>query len=902
MALDPKDIAQMKKDLIELNKLYEQLGQKKVSSSSFNETADGIKILEMYLKEAKIAALDLEEGFGGIAESIKNIVKEWDPKKFDPAKEAAKSFKKLKGIAEELSGDIRGINQLNKKQLDNSVTQIKLEKTKLESILRELEATKDTNEVHKAIYQNLTSEYNVTKDLLDQASGRLEKEIKIQKTLGVTGKLFQGISGTLQKIGVQSDEIENINKQMREAAESGSKWKTFTTGIGASLKAAFGTLKDPLIQLGLFVKGLKMLVSYGNEYSKSIYEISKNQAINYNYASLEAQRLMDASVASKDILATQQNFVKATNELNDALGLANMYSSKQLEDYTNLTQKLGLTTDEAAAYASFSAISGKSAEDIVNSVAKQTKGNLSNKKVIQEVAKVSGQLYAQYKGNPENIAKAVVQTQKLGMSLQQAQNISRGLLNFEDSITNELEAELLTGKNLNLEKARYLALQGDSAGAAEEIARQVGGLSEFTKLNVIQQESLAKAAGMGVDEFTDTLRKKQEINKLDQGQAKLYQEEIKKAKEAGDMEKAAALEKAMFGRKEFELSKMELDNAAKAQAGFEKASNAFKSGIAPLMEKVSRYLLKLTDFLNNPTVAAILKVAGFGLGVITAAAGIMGAINVIKGIFGRGKVQKVEVVNMGGGLGGDGGGGLSDTISDMMPGTKFKGTKPASFLKKLSKPGTMMKALARQGGGKIAGNIAGKVLGGSGIGSALGAVKDQFDFFSEEKTRGTGVGGWLESLGGSGLSLLDSIPKMVGIDTAGFGLGISNMDTDNVANARAIYRKLHPDSSTIIPNKELITDIRTNPQSYTEDIIEDQKDVEIEKLNVGGLVTRGGLAQVDTGEMYLGANSITILKNMLDAMKEQNKHLMGILNKEGHVYLDSTKVGTALTVGTSRIQ
>jgi hypothetical protein len=84
--------------------------------------------------------------------------------------------------------------------------------------------------------------------------------------------------------------------------------------------------------------------------------------------------------------------------------------------------------------------------------------------------------------------------------------------------------------------------------------------------------------------------------------------------------------------------------------------------------------------------------------------------------------------------------------------------------------------------------------------------------------------------------------------------------------------------------------------------LEDQKDVEIEKLNVGGLVTRGGLAQVDTGEMYLGANSITILKNMLDAMKEQNKHLMGILNKEGHVYLDSTKVGTALTVGTSRIQ
>jgi hypothetical protein len=493
------------------------------------------------------------------------------------------------------------------------------------------------------------------------------------------------------------------------------------------------------------------------------------------------------------------------------------------------------------------------------------------------------------------------------MSLQQAQNVARGLLNFEDSITNELEAELLTGKNLNLEKARYLALQGDSAGAAEEIARQVGGLSEFTKLNVIQQEALAKAAGMGVDEFTDTLRKKQEINKLDQGQAKLYQEEIKKAKDAKEFEKAAALEKAMFGRKDFELSKMELDNAAEAQARFEKASNAFKSGIAPLMEKVSRYLLKLTDFLNNPTVAAILKVAGFGLGVITAASGIMGVIGQIKNLFGKNKVQDVRVVNGGNGGGGGTGGGEGENIEDVIGGKKGFGGGSKSmggYLKNAIKGGRAGKAARgrlMRGLGKGLLKGGGKLLGGSGMGSVLGAVKDQFDFFADSKTRGTGVGGWLESLGGSGMSLIDWIPGINQL-TEATGLGIDNMETDNLANARAIYRKLHPDSSTIIPNKELIADIRANPQSYTEDIVSDQEDVEIEKLNVGGLVTRGGLAKVDTGEMYLGANSITVLKSMLDAMKEQNKYLMGILNKEGHVYLDSTKVGTALTVGTSRIQ
>jgi hypothetical protein len=865
----------------------------------------------------------IEDALYNIAESLSDSIKKAISDIKDESLKIADIFQKdlqksIKSVAKESNNILS--NQLKiaqgtakardiNKQLLNS----EIKRNAIKRALNNLEkngipATAETLALEKAASEELDNQQKILKSQLEDIK-------RINKNLGLTGSLLKGIS-KIPILGDLIDAEEALAAAQAKAAEEGS---SRTKVMGAAFKqlgkSLFTNLTDPLVAFGVFIKGLKMLVSYGNEYSKSIYEISKNQAINYNYARLEAQRLMDASVASKEILATQQNFVKATNELNDALGVANMYSSKQLEDYTNLTQKLGLTTDEASAYASFSAMSGRSAEDIVNSVAKQTKGNLSNKKVIQEVAKVSGQLYAQYKGNPENIAKAVVQTQKLGMSLQQAQNVARGLLNFEDSITNELEAELLTGKNLNLEKARYLALQGDSAGAAEEIARQVGGLSEFTKLNVIQQEALAKAAGMGVDEFTDTLRKKQEINKLDQSQAKLYQEEIKKAKEAGDIEKATALEKAMFGRKDFELSKVELDNAAEAQARFEKASNAFKSGIAPIMEQLSRFLLKLTDFLNNPFIASLLKVAGFGLAGITAVAGIGGIVGQIKNLFGKGKVQDVRVVNQGPGGGGEG------TDSGNLG---FGGAKSSSFLKKLTSPKSMIKSLARAGGasfapgakgvtartlgrglmkgaGKFGGNALGKVFGGSGVGSVLGAVKDQFDFFADEKTRGTGAGGWLESLGGSGMSLIDWIPGINQL-TEATGLGINNMDTDNLANARAIYRKLHPDSSTIIPNKELIADIRANPQGYTEDIISDQEDVDIETLKVGGLVTRGGLAKVDTGEMYLGANSITVLKNMLDAMQEQNKYLLGILNKEGHVYLDSTKVGTALTVGTSRIQ
>jgi hypothetical protein len=92
--------------------------------------------------------------------------------------------------------------------------------------------------------------------------------------------------------------------------------------------------------------------------------------------------------------------------------------------------------------------------------------------------------------------------------------MAQSLLNFESSISSELEAELLTGKNLNLEQARYLALTGDAAGAAAEVAKQVGTSADFGKMNVIQQEALAKAAGMTRDQLAQSLIESEALTKL----------------------------------------------------------------------------------------------------------------------------------------------------------------------------------------------------------------------------------------------------------------------------------------------------------------------------------------------------------------------------------------------------
>jgi hypothetical protein len=130
-------------------------------------------------------------------------------------------------------------------------------------------------------------------------------------------------------------------------------------------------------------------------------------------------------------------------------------------------------------------------------------------------------------------------------------------------------------------------------------------------------------------------------------------------------------------------------------------------------------------------------------------------------------------------------------------------------------------------------NVAGKVLPKvAKVLAPLEVLKDQFDFFSSKSMRKTGGAGWLESLGGSGMSLIDWIPGINQL-TEATGIGVNNMNTDNLANARAVYRSKYPSAPTILPNKVLFKDIRKNPKDYPDDVVEDAGDVTAEDLEDG---------------------------------------------------------------------
>jgi hypothetical protein len=363
-------------------------------------------------------------------------------------------------------------------------------------------------------------------DIQEQLLKKDEKQLElVERRLGLTGKLVSGLN-KVPFIG-KFFNTEEIERKMRVvAAKGGGTFRTMGVAAGEIGKQLGKGLTDPLTLLTFFLnqalKANQQIVELGKQLGKDSYTYRENLAA--------------AARSSNNINVTTENLVNAFSELATSTGYVYEFTTDQLETQIKLTKQVGLQADEAAQIQRLSVLTGKSSEQTYQGFVKglvaarnQFKVGINFKATLAEAVKVSGQLAANLGYNPERIAKAVVAAKAFGMTLDQVAKSGESLLNFESSIESELKAELITGKQINLERARAAALIGDQVALAEELAANVGSAAEFSQMNVIQQKSLAEAVGMTSDELAETLRKREEAIKQGKSLAQITEEEAKVA-------------------------------------------------------------------------------------------------------------------------------------------------------------------------------------------------------------------------------------------------------------------------------------------------------------------------------------------------------------------------------------
>jgi hypothetical protein len=406
---------------------------------------------------------------------------------------------------------------LNKEKL----IQVALDQAKINGLVTDTEALNITNEINEQIKNQ--------NKLLDKQ----EKELsRINSSLGVSGKLVQGIS-KIPVLGNLIDSAELLTKAQEKAAEKGSSKIKVLGEVGKQVgKSIVTNLTDPLVVFSAVAAGIVKSIK---EVDKAAGDTARGMNMSYSEAVKFRGELKGAADASNSQYVTSKGLLETNLAINSALGTSVKLSDKNVQAFTELRVTAGLTNDELMGIQSLTITNGKSLEQNTGEIMAQAKftglrnGVLLNEKdILKGIKDVSAATTLSLGKNPKLIAEAVSTAKSLGMEMSQIENISSNLLNFQSSIEDELSAELLTGKQLNLETARYAALTGDVATVASEVAAQVGSAAEFGNMNRIQQEAIAKSVGMNREELAKTLYLQEQLKGLSGDEAKAQEDLLNK--------------------------------------------------------------------------------------------------------------------------------------------------------------------------------------------------------------------------------------------------------------------------------------------------------------------------------------------------------------------------------------
>ena len=614
---------QIKKLNDQIQELNKQLGGKQIKIFDVKELNEAERVVKSLKQELQDATNDIS----GIASGFKNVVQEMQ-KTSKPLADAKKSFNALSGLAQKLQNDQVGINKLSKKELISIQDKIKAEKENQKTLYTNLKQKYDANSITDRelaalveIEGTLANENVLYNDLLTTAKKRLAEEEKISDAMGLGGAMIGGLKSALDKLGMgglvdqlgindaedaMSKVADEVTKGGTETATFGGKVQILKAGIGSLGKSMMKNLTDPLA-LAKFIGD--QLIDAIKGVDSGAGDLAKNLNMSYNEALTTRKEFARQANESGNVFVTTKGIQETQMAINNALGTSVVLAGENAIAFTEMRDMAGFTNEELIGINNISLATGKSMNDITGEFMAQAKMSamqngvlLNEKSLLKDIGKVSAATTLSFGKNPKLIGEAVATAKALGMEMSKVEGIADSLLDFESSIENELQAELLLGKNINLEKARQAALNNDLATVAKEISDQIGSSADFSKMNRIQQDALAKSVGMNRDSLAETLFVQEQLAGATGDEAKEKEKLLNaRIKEVGLAQATAELEKdGIEGLRE------QNSQAEKFEAIMMKIKDVFVQLVTPIMEMISPIIdllvpaIEMISFLITP--------------------------------------------------------------------------------------------------------------------------------------------------------------------------------------------------------------------------------------------------------------------------------------------------------------
>ena len=430
---------------------------------------------------------------------------------------------------------------------------------------------------------------------------------------------IQAFTPTLQR----NNRISNVFKNI--FGDSVNSMGDFSKILSGTLP----TYKD------IIVKGVKMFL----EFDKASFTLRKSFGLLRGDFDVLEKNVKDVAIDLADLGVTFDGVVLATTAIGKEFNTLVAANKDLVKDVSVLSVQLGIAETESAKF--LKSISGMS-----RSTAASQKGMIGFAKamsnaagvpldaVMKDVADASDEVRIYTGSSVINLIKGVAEARMMGTTFQKMADTAKKLLDFNTSITDEIEASVLLGTNVTFQRARELAYKKQTLEANKEILKIAKGM-DFDAMDPFQAEAFAKASGKTVTELQEMIQADKEINYIRMNgtveqKAQLNKmQEMKRMRdvEAKDVGKQAELKLRQMANQERinqlqnQFNKLMMELAKPVMDIVEPLVSAFTKILPPALELIKLITLASTSHLTPwllliKPINAFVKALLYGQGIM----------------------------------------------------------------------------------------------------------------------------------------------------------------------------------------------------------------------------------------------------------------------------------------------
>jgi hypothetical protein len=376
-------------------------------------------------------------------------------------------------IENQLLSEIKKSHLTDEQRLLSIQTSV-VEKTK---VMVELEGSR--RDLLRAGYATTSVEILAINKYLRDMRRETRAAVKEYDSLLFKMSLMTSLLETANKIGFE--EMLKFSKELR------TQWSTHPIlGIKTVLLKAV----DIFNVLDTAAAKFRQEMGFTRTFTKGIDEAARQVAFDFAHIGVTAEKAYEAvagiSKALFSSMSVTPGLVRDISILSAQLGISAEVSSEFMKN-------LGIA---------FKSTAGAKADMTFFTAALSEAAGVPLDAVMRDVNNATRNSYQFISRTGVGLIKAAIEARRMGTSLESATQTSRSLLNFTQNVKDEMEASVLVGQAINLQKARELAYHRDIRGLNQEILKIMKD-TNFENLDPFQQDAVARALGKSAGELAD---------------------------------------------------------------------------------------------------------------------------------------------------------------------------------------------------------------------------------------------------------------------------------------------------------------------------------------------------------------------------------------------------------------